>query len=44
MNAATVELHRTIIRLLKGILTAWERWLNRLPQASQTASGDTDKV
>ncbi len=27
MTPATRELHETIIRLLKGILTAWERWL-----------------
>lgn len=27
MTPATRELHVTIIRLLKGIITAWERWL-----------------
>lgn len=27
MTPATRELHETVIRLLKGILTAWERWL-----------------
>jgi hypothetical protein len=29
MTPATRELHSTIIRLLKGILSAWERWLNQ---------------
>lgn len=29
MTPATRELHETIIRLLKGILTAWERWLKQ---------------
>lgn len=29
MNAATLELHRTLIRLLKGVITAWERWLEQ---------------
>lgn len=29
MNAATIELHRTLIRLLKGVITAWERWLDQ---------------
>lgn len=27
MSPATRELHETIIRLLKGVLTAWEKWL-----------------
>ena len=27
MSPATRELHETIIRLVKGIVTAWERWL-----------------
>lgn len=27
MNPATKELHETVIRLLKGVLTAWEKWL-----------------
>lgn len=29
MNAATLELHRTLIRLLKGVITAWEKWLEQ---------------
>lgn len=27
MTPATVALHETIIRLVKGIINAWERWL-----------------
>ena len=27
MTPATRELHETVIRLLKGVLSAWERWL-----------------
>lgn len=29
MTPATKDLHTTIIRLLKGILGAWERWLKQ---------------
>jgi len=29
MNAATTEFHRTLIRLLKGAITAWEKWLEQ---------------
>lgn len=29
MSAATLELHKTLIRLLKGVITAWERWLEQ---------------
>lgn len=29
MNEATKELHQTLIRLFKGALTAWERWLEK---------------
>lgn len=28
MNAATTEFHRTLIRLAKGAITAWEKWLD----------------
>jgi len=28
MTASTLELHRTLIRLLKGAITAWEKWLD----------------
>lgn len=28
MNPATRELHLSLIRQLKGILTAWEKWLH----------------
>lgn len=27
ISRSTHELHLTIIRLLKGIVSAWERWL-----------------
>lgn len=27
MTPATKELHTSIIRLLKGVIHAWERWL-----------------
>jgi len=29
MSPATKELHETVIRLLKGVLTAWEKWLTK---------------
>lgn len=29
ITPATKELHSTIIRLLKGIISAWERWLQQ---------------
>lgn len=29
MTPATKELHETVIRLLKGVLTAWEKWLTK---------------
>lgn len=29
MTPATRELHATIIRLLKGVISAWERWLQK---------------
>jgi hypothetical protein len=28
LSAATIMLHRTLIRFAKGILRAWESWLN----------------
>jgi hypothetical protein len=27
MSPATVRFHEKVIRLLKGVLTAWEEWL-----------------
>jgi hypothetical protein len=27
MTPATVTLHETLIRLLKGAISAWEKWL-----------------
>ena len=32
MTPATRELHKTVIRLLKGVLTAWEEWLEKQPK------------
>lgn len=29
MTPATKELHTVIIRLLKGVISAWERWLQQ---------------
>lgn len=29
MSQTTKELHQTLIRLLKGCLSAWERWLEK---------------
>ena len=29
MTDTTRELHETVIRLLKGVLTAWEKWLSK---------------
>jgi len=27
MTPATVTLHETLIRLVKGVVSAWEKWL-----------------
>jgi len=27
MSPATQQLHETLIRLMKGAITAWEKWL-----------------
>lgn len=27
MKSSTIILHETLIRLLKGAITAWEKWL-----------------
>lgn len=29
MNEATKELHQALIRLAKGAISAWERWLEK---------------
>lgn len=29
MHEATKELHLTLIRLAKGVITAWERWIEK---------------
>ena len=34
MSKTTVKFHRTLIRLLKGVLTAWEEWLDHQEKAS----------
>jgi hypothetical protein len=31
MSPATRKLHEALIRLVKGIITAWERWLAEQP-------------
>lgn len=31
MDRPTRELHAMLIRLLKGVLSAWEKWLNSQP-------------
>lgn len=30
MKPATVELHNALIRLFKGVLTAWNTWLEKV--------------
>jgi hypothetical protein len=32
MSPATLELHEALIRLVKGAITAWERWLEKQKQ------------
>mgnify|MGYP006921743154 CR=1 FL=1 len=29
MTPSTIELHQTLIRLFKGCISAWERWLEQ---------------
>jgi len=29
MTPSTIELHTTLIRMLKGCISAWERWLDQ---------------
>lgn len=35
MKHSTREFHETVIRLLKGVLTAWEKWLSKQEANSQ---------
>jgi hypothetical protein len=28
MSPATVTFHETLIRLMKGVISAWEKWLD----------------
>jgi len=32
MSKSTIILHETLIRLAKGMLSAWEKWLNEAKQ------------
>lgn len=32
MSSATRELHLTLIRLIKGCISAWEKWLEQQAQ------------
>jgi hypothetical protein len=32
MAPATIQLHETLIRLMKGVITAWEKWLETQKQ------------
>jgi len=32
MNPATLQLHETLIRLVKGVISAWEKWLETQKQ------------
>lgn len=29
MDTSSITLHRTLIRLARGMITAWEEWVNR---------------
>jgi hypothetical protein len=35
VSASTIKLHRTIIRMVKGIVTAWEDWLTEQERAGK---------
>ncbi len=30
MNPATIQFHEALIRLAKGVVTAWEKWLDAM--------------
>lgn len=32
MTAATIQFHETLIRLMKGAINAWEKWLEAQKQ------------
>jgi hypothetical protein len=32
VNHATILFHETLIRLMKGVITAWEKWLEAQKQ------------
>jgi hypothetical protein len=42
MNAATASLHRALIRLAKGAITAWEDWLKAMNKNTTTTAAPRD--
>lgn len=40
MKDSTIKLHRHFIRALRGMLNAWERWLD---EAANEAESETQK-
>jgi hypothetical protein len=32
LSPASIQLHETLIRLLKGVVSAWEKWLEAMKQ------------
>jgi hypothetical protein len=32
VNPSTIQLHETLIRLMKGVISAWEKWLEAQKQ------------
>ena len=41
MRQATVSLNRQVIRLCKGILKAWEQWVDEVSQEELERSSDS---
>ena len=41
MSPHTVELHRQLIRLLKGCLAAWEKWLDQTTKSTPARGTQT---
>jgi len=35
MNASTIALHDALIRAAKGVITAWEKWLEARKQEAK---------
>lgn len=44
MNHATIRFHEKVIRLMKGIITAWEDWLKEEAQQQKVAQPSTGSV